>query len=73
MEKNPFTDAWLFLIGSTPDHVSLGAARYPFAALFICLLLASAAIARANWSADPAQRSSAHFWTWLLRVLMGSM
>ena len=73
MKTNPFTDAGLFLIGATGDQEALGAARYLFVLLFLALLAASAAIARANWQADPAQRSAAHLWTWLFRVLIGIM
>ena len=73
MKTDPFTDAWRFLIGATPDHQALGAGRVPMVLLFIALLAASGAIARANWRADPAQRSAAHLWTWLFRVLLGTM
>lgn len=73
MKTDPFTDALAFLLGNSPDHVSLGALRYPFAALFAALLVASAVVARMNWSRDPAQRTGAALWTWLFRVLMGSM
>lgn len=73
MKVNPFADAWDFLIGATSDHQALGAARYAFVLLFIALLVASVAIARANWRADPAQRSAVHLWTWLFRVLIGAM
>lgn len=73
MKVDPFTDAWLFLIGATSDQEALGAVRYPFVLLFLALLAASAAIARANWRADPAQRTATHLWTWLFRVLIGIM
>jgi uncharacterized membrane protein YphA (DoxX/SURF4 family) len=73
MRTDPFTDAWGFLIGATADHQALGAARYLIVALFIALLAASAAIALANWRADPGQRTAAHLWTWLFRVLLGIM
>ena len=73
MKTDPFTDAWLFLVGATGDQEALGAARYPFVLLFLALLAASAAIARANWRADPAQRTATHLWTWLFRVLIGIM
>lgn len=73
MKTDPFTDVWLFLIGAQPDQQKLGAGGYALTALFIALLVASAFIARANWQADPAQRTAGHLWTWLFRVLMGSM
>ncbi len=73
MKVDPFADAWAFLIGATGDQQALGAARYLFVLLFVVLLTASAAIARVNWRADPAQRTAAHLWTWLFRVLIGVM
>ena len=73
MKVNPVADAWAFLIGATGDQEALGAARYVFVALFLGLLAASIAIARVNWRADPAQRTAAHLWTWLFRVLIGAM
>lgn len=73
MRTNPFTDAFLFLIGSTGDHENLGWGRYPVVLLLLALLLASAALARANWKADPAQRLAAHLWMWLFRLLLGVM
>lgn len=73
MKVNPVTDAWAFLIGATGDQEALGPARYVFVALFLGLLAASVLIARACWRADPAQRSAAHLWTWLFRVLIGIM
>jgi len=73
MKVDPFADAWTFLIGATGDQQALEAARYPFVLLFLVLLAGSVAIARANWRADPAQRTAAHLWTWLFRVLIGVM
>ena len=73
MKTDPFTDAFAFLVGNTPDHESLGALRYPFVALFAMLLVASVAVAAAVWRRDPAQRDAASLWTWLFRVLMGCM
>ncbi len=73
MKVNPVADAWTFLIGATGDQQALGAARYLFVLLFLVLLAVSVAIARANWRADPAQRSAVHLWTWLFRVLIGVM
>ncbi len=70
MKVDPFTGAWLFLIGATSDQEALGAARYPSSS-FLALLAASMVIARANWRADPAQRTAAYLWTWLFRVLIG--
>ena len=71
--SNPFTDAWLFLIGSTPDHEALGLWKYLFVALFMALLAASIAIAVQNWREDPSQRTGTHLATWFMRVLVGCM
>jgi uncharacterized membrane protein YphA (DoxX/SURF4 family) len=71
--SNPFTDAWLFLIGQTPDHEALGLWKYLFVALFMALLAASIAIAVQNWREDPSQRTGTHLATWVMRVLVGCM
>jgi uncharacterized membrane protein YphA (DoxX/SURF4 family) len=71
MRANPFYDAWLFLIGSTPDHEKLGAFKYVFVVLFLLLLAASLWIARVNWREDASQRTGAHVTTWVCRVLIG--
>jgi uncharacterized membrane protein YphA (DoxX/SURF4 family) len=71
MRTNPFYDAWLFLIGATPDHEKLGALKYLFVALFLVLLAASLWIARINWRDDETQRTGVHVTTWVCRVLMG--
>src|SRR3954467_15149928 len=71
--SNPFTDAWLFLIGQTPDHEALGLWKYLFVALFLALLAASIAIAVQNWREDPSQRIGTHVATWVMRVLIGCM
>jgi hypothetical protein len=71
MRTNPFYDAWLFLIGSTPDHEKLGAFKYVFVVLFLVLLAASLWIARVNWREDVTQRTGVHVTTWVCRVLMG--
>ena len=73
MRKNPFSDAWLFIIGATPDHQALGPFKYLFVALFLALLAASLWIALKNWGQDPAQRTLGHLATWISRVLIGSM
>lgn len=73
MKTDPFSDSWAFLLGNTPDHGRLGAGRYALVALFAGLLIASAVIARAAWRRDPLQRTAADLWTWLFRLLMGSM
>ena len=39
MKTDPFSDALAFLLGDTPDHVSLGPLRYAFVALFAALLI----------------------------------
>ena len=71
MRTNPFHDAWLFIIGATPDHEKLGAFKYFFVALFLALLAASLWIAWTNWREDANQRSGVHVTTWVCRVLIG--
>ncbi|MBX9841527.1 MAG: DoxX family protein [Xanthobacteraceae bacterium] len=73
MPKNPFTDVWQFLTAATPDHIELGAWRYPLGVLFAALLIASIIIAWRNWSRDPEQRTGRHLGTWLVRTLVGCM
>ena len=73
MRTDPFLDIWLFIIGSTPDHMALGAFAYVFVALFLLLIIASLWIARINWREDPSQRSGVHVTTWACRVLIGCM
>ena len=52
MPKNPFTDVWQFLTGTTGDYLHQGNWRYLILALFWILLLASIAIAFRNWQED---------------------
>jgi hypothetical protein len=73
MPKNPFTDVWQFLTGTTSDHLHLGSWRYLVLALFWALLLASIAAAFRNWHEDSEQRSGRHLGIWLVRVLIGCM
>lgn len=73
MKTDPVSDAWAFLIGATSDQKALGVWRWVFVALFLVLLVGSAAIARASWHRDPAQRSWRHLCTWLFRLLLGIM
>lgn len=73
MPKNPFTDVWLFLIGETGDHLSLGAWRFLLVGLYWALLAASIYIAIRNWQEDPAQRTGTHLGTAVVRVLIGTM
>jgi hypothetical protein len=73
MRTNPFYDAWLFIIGSTPDQQAIGAFKYFFVALFLLLLAASLWIARKNWREDETQRSGVHVTMWACRVLIGCM
>lgn len=70
---NPFSDAWQFIIGDTPDHLALGAWRYLFVALFIALIVATIVIARRNWREDPAQRTGQNLGIWFVRVMIGCM
>jgi hypothetical protein len=73
MPKNPFTDVWQFLTGTTNDHLDLGAWRYLLVALFLALLATSIFLAIRNWREDPAQRTGTHLGTWVVRVLVGTM
>lgn len=73
MPRNPFTDAWEFLIGASNDHLQLGAWRYLFVVLFLALLAASIYFAIRNWREDPLQRTGRHLSIWAVRVLIGCM
>jgi len=73
MPKNPFTDIWLFLTGTTDDYLALGGWRYLLVVLFVALVVASILVAIRNWQEDPAQRTGTHFGTWVVRVLIGTM
>lgn len=72
MRSNPFYDAWLFLLGQTGDHQGSGVGLL-LTILFLVLLAASFWIAIRNWRRDPAQRTGAHFATWLMRLMIGAM
>src|SRR4051812_36453082 len=73
MPRNPFTDAWEFLIGASEDQLALGGWRYLFVLLFLVLIAASIYFAIRNWREDPLQRSGRHLGTWAVRVLLGCM
>jgi uncharacterized membrane protein YphA (DoxX/SURF4 family) len=73
MPKNPFTDVWQFLTGTSEDQLALGGWRYLFVALFYALLVASIYFAVRNWREDPTQRTGRHLGTWGARVLIGCM
>lgn len=73
MPKNPFTDIWQFLTGTTADYLALGAWRYLLVVLFWALLVGSIFLAVKNWRVDPAQRQGRHLGMWLVRVLVGCM
>ncbi len=73
MRVNPFYDSWLFLTGETGPQLGIGAWRYLLVAFFWGLIIASIVLAYRNWHADPAQRTEAHFGTWLARVAIGTM
>jgi uncharacterized membrane protein YphA (DoxX/SURF4 family) len=72
MRTNPFTDTFMFLIGQSPDHDGSGV-RYLLVALFWALAIGGVIIARWNWDADPAQRTSTHLANWFMRTLIGYM
>src|SRR5262249_55552429 len=71
MRTNPLYDAWLFVIGATPDHEKLGGFKYVMVALFLALLAASLWIAWTNWREDATQRTGVNVATWVCRVLLG--
>lgn len=72
MRTNPFTDTFLFLIGSTPDHQGSGIGLL-LVLLFWALLAGTIYIAWRNWTADPAQRAFESVSTWFMRVMIGCM
>ena len=73
MRTNPFYDSWLFLVGQTPDHDTLGGAKYLLALLYAALLIGGIAIAATAWARDPAQRNGRTLAIWLFRTLIGTM
>jgi uncharacterized membrane protein YphA (DoxX/SURF4 family) len=73
MRVNPFYDTWLFIIGEDGYYTDLGSWGYLLVAIFWALVIASIFLAYRNWQADPAQRTLAHFGTWLARFLIGAM
>ena len=73
MRTTPFNDAFLFLIGDTPDHNALGAAKWLLVGAYWLLLLGSVVVAGLNLSRDPAQRSARPAAIWLSRLLIGTM
>ncbi len=73
MPGNPINDAYLFLVGETSDHLSLGPWRFLLLALYWALLLGAIYLAFRNWRDDPAQRTGTHFGTAVARVLIGTM
>jgi hypothetical protein len=73
MKTDPFTDSFWLLLGQTGYDEPLSWGRWVMVALLLILLTDSVAIARANWSADPAQRTAGDLWTLLFRVLLGAM
>jgi len=72
VRTNPFYDAWLFLIGHSPDHENSGVG-WLLTLLFLALLAASLWIARKNWQQDPAQRTGRHVAICLMRLMIGAM
>lgn len=73
MPKNPLTDFWRFLTGTSEDHLLLGGWRYLLIVLFLALVAGSLFFLRRNWQEDPAQRGGVHVGTWVVRVLIGGM
>ncbi len=72
MRTNPFYDSFLFLIGQTPDHDGSGV-RYLLVALFWLVAIAGLMIAKRNWDADPAQRTTTHLANGFMRTFIGYM
>ncbi|HEY7243873.1 MAG TPA: DoxX family protein [Xanthobacteraceae bacterium] len=72
MRYNPFYDAWIFVTGRTDEHAASGIG-WLLTVLFIALVLASIWIARKSWQQEPAQRTTEHLATWLMRVMIGVM
>jgi hypothetical protein len=72
MRTNPFYDAWLFLIGDTPDHHGSGVG-WLLTILFALLLVASIWIAARTWRDDPAQRTGERITIEFMRVMIGAM
>ncbi len=62
MRTNPFLDALQWLLD--PRFVIVG---------YWALLIASLVLMRANWRAEPSQRTAAHVTIWIMRVLIGAM
>jgi uncharacterized membrane protein YphA (DoxX/SURF4 family) len=73
MRTDPFHDAWLFVIGETPDQLARGGWRWLLVALFLALLITGVAVAIRNWREDPEQRTPANLATWFARTLIGCM
>ncbi len=72
MRTNPFNDAWLFLIGNTPDHQTSGVGPL-LVVVFLALLVASFWIAWRNWQADLGQRTATNVSIWFMRLMIGCM
>jgi hypothetical protein len=72
MRTNPFYDAWLFLIGNTPDHQTSGVGPL-LVVVFLALLVASFWIAWRNWQADLGQRTAPNASMWFMRLMIGCM
>lgn len=73
MPKNPISDLFEFLTGTTSDYMLLGPWRFLLVALFWALLAGSIYLAARNWREDPAQRTGRHLGTWGARALIGCM
>jgi uncharacterized membrane protein YphA (DoxX/SURF4 family) len=73
MPDNPLIDVWAFLIGNTGDYDALGPSKYLLVGLFWALITGSVAIAAANWSRDPEQRTGKHVAIWLMRAVAAGM
>ena len=73
MRTDPFTDSLAFLIGNTPDHNALGAAKWLLVALYWALLAGSVFVAARVWNRVPMQDDGRTVAIWLMRLLIGTM
>ena len=73
MTDNPLVDLVRFLVGDTGDYNRFGAAKYLSVLFYLLLLAAGLAIAWANWSRDPEQRTGRNLWVATMRIVAAGM
>jgi len=71
--KNPFTDVWQFLTGTTDDYLALGGWRFVILALFWILFLSGLVLAFVNLRDDPEQRNVRSVGLAFVRIMIGCM